>query len=98
MSTEWLAKHFSFLEYGLDGSDLDKATLRLVMQVNGRKEVDLSSRIHEFEPGIVAFVSKPGENQIRLVKILPSRSGAIVDNQGDAKPPPQWALDLLGVK
>lgn len=100
MPTEdWKPEHFSHKEYAVDGAILDAkgTTIRLILQINGKTEVDLNSKYTEFEPGFVAFVSRPDSRQLLVMKTLPSRSGAIIDGQGAAVPPPGWVLRALSV-
>lgn len=96
---DWTAKHFAAHDYSLDGSvlDDDATDLRLVLIMNGSTVINLSSRVHEYEPGLLAFYSRPAESGLRVIKVLPARSGALADHVGEVQEPPAWALEALGL-
>jgi len=95
--SDWQAQHFSHQEYVVDGEMLNDegTTIRVVIQINGKTEVDLSSKYHEIEPGFIAFLSRPDDRGIRVMKCLPARGGAIISGHGEATPPPGWVLEAL---
>lgn len=97
--TDWKREHFSHVEYEYDDSQLDqeRTRIRLVVQVNGKTEIDISSNHVAFEPGVVAFVSKPEDRGLRVVKVLPAPNGHLTD-AGPAEPAPEWAAKLLGIE
>jgi len=96
---DWAPQHLALKEYGIDGPALEseRVRIRLVIQVNGKTEVDMTNQHLEFEPGIIAFISKPGESRINVVKVVPAREGAIIDGQGEPTPAPAWAIEALGM-
>lgn len=98
-SPDWKPEHFMTAAYEYDDPILDnegKVSVRLVIQVNGRTEVDMNSQLHEFEPGVIAFVSRPKKRGMEVVKVLPARGGYVSD-AGPTEPAPLWARLLLGL-
>ena len=96
---DWKPEHLVPEEYVYDSPDLSKKGMhmRLTLHINGKKEVDLSTQHHEFEPGMIAFISKPGENGFRVLKLKPAPHGAIINGEIPALPA-GWMLEALGIK
>lgn len=95
MAQQWGSEHFVSREYLYEDDRLNNAQIRLVVQVNGKTEIDLTSRREVFEPGLIAFYSRPDEEGIRVVKVTPAREGAIVDGSQEM---PRWAAFALGLE
>lgn len=96
---QWLREHFATYDRSYDDPKLDDERLqvRVVVQVNGKTELDISTQHHVFEPGVIAFVSHPDKRALSVIKVVPAPNGAISD-QGPLPPAPEWAAQLLDLK
>lgn len=94
---QWSAKDLRVRAYAVESDDLAKedVRIRLVVQVNGKTEIDITNTQEQFEPGLVAFLSLPTEKGIRVTKIVPAPRGAVTD--GPEVAIPGWALEALGI-
>ena len=93
---KWTPAHFQQGEHYLEDPDLNEQTVTVTVKVGGRTLIDMKAR----EPGILAIVSRPDEDGIRVYTV---EAGAVryVDTQNGvvaSDPPEPWALTLLDVE
>lgn len=96
MADEWKRSDFTRRHYQVEGEDLDRAKrIEIIIKLDGKDIVRLEAR----EPGIVAFVSVPGEQgfHIELVERQPFRYTDIRTLEGlTTESLLPWQLEAMG--
>lgn len=96
MAEEWKPEHFKQGSYTLKDPSLDTAKrITVEVKVDGRRIINVQGR----EPGILAIVSKPDDDDISVVMVeaggvryVDTQNGIARTNQAE-----RWALEALGL-